>query len=39
MPEKVIGVLGGMGPEATANFYKELVAHTLARKDQEHAVQ
>lgn len=36
MPEKVIGVLGGMGPEATANFYKELVAHTLARKDQEH---
>jgi aspartate racemase len=36
MPEKVIGVLGGMGPEATANFFKELVAHTLARKDQEH---
>lgn len=36
MPEKVIGVLGGMGPEATVSFYKELVTHTLARKDQEH---
>jgi aspartate racemase len=36
MPEKVIGVLGGMGPEATASFYKELVAHTFARRDQEH---
>jgi len=36
MPEKVIGVLGGMGPEATANFFRKLVAHTLARKDQEH---
>ena len=36
MPEKVIGVLGGMGPEATANFYERLIAHTLARKDQEH---
>jgi len=36
MREKVVGVLGGMGPEATVNFFKELVAHTLARKDQEH---
>jgi len=36
MREKVIGVLGGMGPEATVNFFSELVTHTLARKDQEH---
>jgi len=36
MEEKVIGVLGGMGPEATLYLYKELIAQTPARSDQEH---
>ncbi len=34
--EKVIGVLGGMGPEATLYLYRELIVQTSARKDQEH---
>ncbi|MGD9124763.1 MAG: amino acid racemase [Desulfarculaceae bacterium] len=36
MPEKVIGVLGGMGPEATVDFFAKIIANTPARKDQEH---
>ncbi|MHC1730086.1 MAG: aspartate/glutamate racemase family protein [Syntrophobacteraceae bacterium] len=36
MSEKAIGVLGGMGPEATLNFFRELIANTPARTDQEH---
>jgi len=36
MPEKVVGVLGGMGPEATADFFAKVIALTPARKDQEH---
>lgn len=31
-----IGILGGMGPEATALFFTRLVAMTHADKDQEH---
>ena len=34
--ERVIGVLGGMGPEATIAFYSRLVAHTPAGRDQDH---
>jgi aspartate racemase len=34
--EKVIGVLGGMGPEATLAFYARLIAHTPAGRDQDH---
>jgi len=34
--EKVIGVLGGMGPEATLYFYIELIVQTAARTDREH---
>lgn len=34
--EKVIGVLGGMGPEATLSFYEKLIANTPARRDQDH---
>ena len=34
--EKVIGVLGGMGPEATSVFFQRLVQLTPARRDQEH---
>lgn len=36
MPEKVIGILGGMGPEATIDFFTKIVKGTKARKDQEH---
>lgn len=31
-----IGVLGGMGPEASVDFYRRITEHTLASKDQEH---
>ena len=34
--QEVIGILGGMGPAATADFYAKLVALTLARRDQDH---
>lgn len=34
--EKVVGVLGGMGPEATADFFQKLLKITPARSDQEH---
>jgi aspartate racemase len=34
--EKIIGILGGMGPEATADFFSKVIALTPARKDQEH---
>ena len=33
---KILGVIGGMGPEATAYFYEEVIAHTRALKDQDH---
>ncbi len=36
MSERIIGVLGGMGPEATVDFFREIVAVTPARRDQEH---
>ena len=36
MAEKVIGVLGGMGPEATLSLYEEILRATPAAKDQEH---
>jgi len=32
----VVGVLGGMGPAATADFYQKLVAATPATTDQQH---
>jgi aspartate racemase len=31
-----IGVLGGMGPEASADFYRRITVRTLAARDQEH---
>ena len=31
-----LGVIGGMGPEATAFFYEEVIKHTDASRDQEH---
>jgi len=33
---KTIGILGGMGPEATAHFLGLIVKNTLAAKDQDH---
>ena len=34
--KKTIGILGGMGPEATAYFYGLIIKNTKAEKDQEH---
>jgi aspartate racemase len=33
---KTIGILGGMGPEATAHFFSLIIKHTAAGKDQDH---
>jgi len=33
---KTVGVIGGMGPSATVEFFRRLVAATPARSDQEH---
>lgn len=38
-PEAVrplLGILGGMGPMATAHFYRRLIERTPAQRDQEH---
>jgi aspartate racemase len=35
-PEKVIGILGGMGPEATIRLFEHIVRLTPAATDQEH---
>ncbi len=32
----IIGIIGGMGPEATAYFYELIIKNTAAAKDQEH---
>jgi len=34
--EPIVGILGGMGPLATADFYTKLIASTPATRDQEH---
>ncbi len=31
-----LGVIGGMGPEATSYYYDQVVRHTLAGSDQDH---
>ena len=36
MPPSRLGVLGGMGPMATAYFFERLIAATSASTDQEH---
>lgn len=36
MPEKIVGVLGGMGPEATVDFFDKVIALTVAKRDQDH---
>ena len=36
MAEKIVGVLGGMGPEATVDFFAKVIALTAAKRDQSH---
>lgn len=33
---RLVGILGGMGPSATADFYAKLVRATPAQRDQDH---
>lgn len=35
-PNVMLGIFGGMGPEATADCYHKIVAATPAKNDQEH---
>ena len=35
-PSRLVGILGGMGPAATADFYTKLVRLTPASRDQDH---
>jgi len=34
--EKIIGILGGMGPLATVDLFRRIVMKTPAKKDQDH---
>ena len=34
--KKTIGIIGGMGPLATADLFKKIVLNTKAQTDQEH---
>jgi aspartate racemase len=36
MSEKMIGILGGMGPEATIDLFTKIVKATKVKKDQDH---
>ena len=36
MTEKIIGIIGGMGPEATLDLYREIIRATPAQRDQDH---
>jgi len=36
MKERIIGVLGGMGPEATLDLFQKIIRNTKAVKDQDH---
>ena len=36
MEKKTVGIIGGMGPLATADLFKKIVLNTKADKDQEH---
>jgi aspartate racemase len=35
-PDRIIGILGGMGPEATLDLYRHIIYLTPAVKDQDH---
>ena len=36
MTKKIIGILGGMGPAATADLFSKIIVSTKAANDQEH---
>jgi aspartate racemase len=36
LPGKIVGILGGMGPEATADLFLKIIKATPAKKDQDH---
>jgi len=36
LSEKIIGIIGGMGPEATADLYLRIIKVTPAKRDQDH---
>ena len=36
MNKKILGIIGGMGTEATIDFYTRIMNHTVANKDQDH---
>lgn len=36
MNDRIIGILGGMGPEATANLFMSIIRRTRVEKDQDH---
>lgn len=36
--QTTVGILGGMGPLATAKFYEKIVRHTPATNDQNHLI-
>lgn len=36
MSQKIIGILGGMGPEATIDLFTKIVKWTKVKKDQDH---
>ena len=36
MTEKILGILGGMGPEATSYFFHQLIKATPVKKDEDH---
>jgi len=36
MNQKIIGILGGMGPEATLDLFHKIIKLTYAEKDQDH---
>ena len=36
MNQKTIGILGGMGPEATVDCFAKIIKNTPAAKDQDH---
>ena len=36
MPERTVGILGGMGPEATVELFRHILSLTSAKRDQDH---
>ncbi|MBS4534498.1 amino acid racemase [Clostridium sp. D2Q-14] len=36
MNDRIIGILGGMGPEATSNLFMKIIKSTQAKTDQDH---